>query len=231
MKAIIPLDYQNAIIHANREAWFNATEIAAIFGKQPYEWLRLPETERYIEALIRREASKQAETGKSRIGKSDFIKAYKGGNDLSKQGTWLHPKLAVAFARWCDVDFAVWCDEQVSNLIKSGNEWQPARREAANGSNILNAIIKASKEAIGKEARIFDYSNEACRINRALTGKWAALNREALTALELKLLTELTAVNTVAIANGKSSTERDAILADAAAKYRAKHQPRIQQAA
>lgn len=225
MKAVISLDYQNTIIYASREAWFSATEIAAIFGKRPIDWLKLPETERYIEALIRHEASKQAE-----VRKSHFVKTHKGGNDLSKQGTWLHPKLAVAFARWCDMDFAIWCDEQISNLIKSGNEWQPARREAANGSNILNAIIKASKEAVGKESRSFDYSNEACRINRAITGKWAALNREALTAFELKLLTELTAVNTVAIANGKSAAERDTLLSKAAAEYRAKHQPRIQAA-
>ena len=94
----------------------------------------------------------------------------------------------------------------------------------------MNAIIKASKEAVGKEARSFDYSNEACRINRAITGKWAALNREALTAFELKLLTELTAVNTVAIANGKSAAERDTLLSKAAAEYQAKHQPRIQAA-
>lgn len=175
---------------------------------------------------MRHETSKQTE-----VRKSHFVKTHKGGNDLSKQGTWLHPKLAVAFARWCDVDFAVWCDEQISNLIKSGNEWQPARRDAANGTNILNAIIKASKEAIGKEARSFDYSNEACRINRAIKGEWAALNRENLTAFELKMLTELTAINTVAIANGKSAAERDALLNQAATNYRSKHQPRIQQAA
>ncbi len=28
----------------------------------------------------------------------------------SRSGTWAHPKLAVFFARWLDVRFAVWCD-------------------------------------------------------------------------------------------------------------------------
>ena len=102
---IIKLDYTDRAISATRQAWFNATEIAAMFGKQPYEWLRLPETERYIQALCKREAEKQADsnTGKSRITKSRFIKAKRG----NAGGTWLHPKLAIAFARWCDVDFAV----------------------------------------------------------------------------------------------------------------------------
>ena len=39
--SILKLDYQGLPVHADREAWFNATEIAAMFGKQPYEWLRL----------------------------------------------------------------------------------------------------------------------------------------------------------------------------------------------
>lgn len=45
MKSLITLDYQNTIIHVSREAWFNATEIAAMFGKRPIDWLKLPETE------------------------------------------------------------------------------------------------------------------------------------------------------------------------------------------
>jgi hypothetical protein len=87
----------------------------------------VPETERYIQAFCKREAEKQADsnTGKSRITKSRFIKAKRG----NAGGTWLHPKLAVAFARWCDIDFALWCDEQIEALISSG-------RECAEGRNI-----------------------------------------------------------------------------------------------
>ena len=44
--SILKLDYQGLPVHADHEAWFNATEIAAMFGKQPYEWLRLPEAGR-----------------------------------------------------------------------------------------------------------------------------------------------------------------------------------------
>ena len=55
----LTLNYNGLPLHANREAWFNATEIAAMFGKRPIDWLRLPETERYIAALCKREAEKQ----------------------------------------------------------------------------------------------------------------------------------------------------------------------------
>ena len=33
-------------------------------------------------------------------------------------GTWAHPKLAVFFARWLDVRFAVWCDSVIDELIR-----------------------------------------------------------------------------------------------------------------
>jgi len=56
-------------------AWFNATEAAAVYGKQPYEWMRLPETERYISALCEFH----------KAGKSRFIKTRRGKNI---GGTW-----------------------------------------------------------------------------------------------------------------------------------------------
>ena len=33
-------------------------------------------------------------------------------------GTWAHPKLAIFFARWLDVRFAVWCDAMIEDILK-----------------------------------------------------------------------------------------------------------------
>lgn len=220
MKALIPLLYENTALHASREAWFNATEIAAMFGKRPIDWLRLPETEKYIEALIRREASKQAEVRKSRIGKSDFIKTYKGGNDLSKQGTWLHPKLAIAFARWCDVDFAVWCDETINELLINNRVWTYERKQAAHDFKVMAELIRATKESKGQEPKRFDYINEAKRVNRALTGIWQAIDRESLNAHDLKLLHKLEIQNGVLYAQGYTPAQRNEALAQTVAQTR-----------
>lgn len=53
----------------------------------------------------------------SKVGLSHFglVKAERGGKT---PGTWLHPKLAVAFARWLDDDFAVWCDLHIDALLR-----------------------------------------------------------------------------------------------------------------
>ena len=221
MKNLITLNYQNMIIHTSREAWFNATEIAAIFGKLPHEWLRLPETNRYLEALIKREASKQAEAGKSRIGKLDFIKTYKGGNDLSKQGTWLHPKLAVAFARWCDVDFAVWCDEQILELMTLDKTWQASRTESKIGFQVMQEILQAKRQADGKETKPHHYSNEALLCNAALTGQRQPIQRDTLSNQALKMLTKLESNNAVWIAQDMPYQERKARLFEMAAPIRA----------
>uniref|UniRef100_Q47D41 KilA-N domain-containing protein n=1 Tax=Dechloromonas aromatica (strain RCB) TaxID=159087 RepID=Q47D41_DECAR len=72
------------------------TKVAQYHGKRPAKFLELPGTNEYMEALA----------AALNIRKSDIwvSKRGKGG------GTLLHPKLAVFFARWQDVRFAVWCD-------------------------------------------------------------------------------------------------------------------------
>lgn len=109
MSNIIEIDFQGRGIAFTDGGWFNATVAAKRFGKRPVDWLRLPDTKRYLAALCR----------KAEVGKSHFVMATRGG-DTSRQGTWLHPKLAVAFARWLDADFAVWCDDQIDELLRTG---------------------------------------------------------------------------------------------------------------
>ncbi|MCY1558013.1 ORF11CD3 domain protein [compost metagenome] len=75
--------------------------MAKRFGKEPHEWLRLPETIAYMDALA-----------KSGIF-PELVRTKRGRSG----GTWLHSKLAVAFARWLSPDFAIWCDLQIDALI------------------------------------------------------------------------------------------------------------------
>lgn len=205
---IIQLDYCSNQISVSREAWFNATEIAAMFGKRPIDWLRLPETERYIEALMKREAVK---VGNPKVRFSHFAKTRRGGC-LSYRGTWLHPKLAVAFARWCDIDFAVWCDEQITAILMEQPKWKSERKEASVGYKVMSEILQIRRKAEGKETKSYHYSNEARLINAALTGKFKPLNREVLSMEQVKMLAALEVKNTVLIAQGKSYNERKANL-------------------
>ncbi|WP_426427057.1 KilA-N domain-containing protein [Pseudomonas palmensis] len=87
---IVPFDYEGQAVRFNADGWLHATQIAERFSKEPHEWLRLPDTQRYLEGLQRR-------YGEIPYVKTSRARADRGG------GTWLHPKLAVKFARWLDV--------------------------------------------------------------------------------------------------------------------------------
>jgi len=80
------------------------TKAAKHFGKKLSNFWRAPETGEYLLALSELpqfEAINLAPSKKGRYG-----------------GTFCHPKMAVFFARWLDVRFAVWCDLMIDNILK-----------------------------------------------------------------------------------------------------------------
>ncbi|EJF07564.1 KilA-N domain-containing protein [Thiovulum sp. ES] len=115
---IITRNYNNIeVVFGNSESiYINATQIAKQFNKQSNDWLRLKDTKAYIEALSR--------NGNSRFG--DLVAVRKGGNDKNAQGTWIHKKLIIAFARWLSPEFAVWCDQQIEEILSQN---QPFKSE------------------------------------------------------------------------------------------------------
>lgn len=107
MTTVVLAGYAGHKFSFTDDGWFNATNAAARYSRRPIDWLRLPETRRYVLALAR----------STKVDKSHFARTQRGGRP-GEAGTWLHPKLAVRFSQWLDVDFAVWCDAQISELVR-----------------------------------------------------------------------------------------------------------------
>lgn len=192
MSKIIPLDYAGQAVHFDGDGWFNATTAAARFSKSPHEWLRLPSTQEYLEALA-------ARYGKIPHVRSSRARADRGG------GTWLHPKLAVRFAQWLDVRFAIWCDEQIDVLLRGTHPHQAhdrARLEAASAFRVMTEMVKLTREQQGKEVAARHFINEARLVCWALTGSFGQLDREAVRAEDLELLTRLEERNAVMLGAG-----------------------------
>lgn len=138
MNNVVPFHYQGQAIRFNRDGWINATAAAAVFGQEPRDWLRLHETECYMRALakhlgipfepkmVERKQSKKVQGGKSgfrpELSNCAGLVVTRRGAAANGGGTWLHPKLAVAFARWLNVDFAVWCDLHIDALLRGEAE-------------------------------------------------------------------------------------------------------------
>lgn len=133
MSNVIPFHYKGQPVRFNTEGWIDAGSAAKRFGKEPSGWLRSLETAEYIatlaEALHGKSVSethldalrlldtrsKEAKALALELAKATGLvitKAGRGG------GTWLHPKLAVAFTRWLDMKFSVWCDLHIDALLR-----------------------------------------------------------------------------------------------------------------
>ena len=201
MVKLIKADFDGHAMQFNDAGWFNATSAAEKFGKLPANWLSLPSTDSYIDSMSRA----------LNVGKSDIIKTSRGRNG----GTWLHPKLAVAFARWLSDDFAVWCDLQIDKIIHGEREtidWGMMRHASKSSNKVANEILQMVRNEQGKETKHFHYANEAKLVNFALTGKFEPIDRDSLSAEDLDLLASLENRNSVLIGREVDRETRKEIL-------------------
>lgn len=139
----------------NSDGYLNATQIAKQFDKRINNYLRSEQTQLYITALL-----DVLKARNSAMTENQLVIVQKGGN-VHFSGTWLHPKLAVDFARWLDPKFAVWCDEQIEQIISGSLQPKPTK-SLPNGltaeqietvKKLHNALVKsAPKEQQAKIA-------------------------------------------------------------------------------
>jgi len=94
----------------NGDVMVNATEMAKPFGKNVWKWLELPSTKAYIEALSENRS----------LAENQLITSVRGGNNPDLRGNWIHEDLALEFAQWLSVDFKLWCNDRVKELMKYG---------------------------------------------------------------------------------------------------------------
>ena len=224
---LVTMEYQDMTVAFTEAAWFNATEVANRYGKRPVDWLRLPETRRYIKALCQ----------KYEVKESHFVKTKRGGDlktEVRKshfdQGTWMHPKLAVRFAQWLDIDFAIWCDEQIDSLLRGSHphyDWKRLRHEATASYKVLGHILQMTRERLGKTTAPHHFSNEARLINYALTGVFGKVDRDGLSQGDLDLLAKLENLDTVMIGCGMDYDYRKKELERFAEEQRAMHTPAL----
>lgn len=135
---LIFVDYNGLVCEFNEDGWFNATAAAAHYSKRPVDWLALESTQDYIGALFRHLGISE---------KSSLVRARRNS------GTWLHPRLAVPFARWLDVDFAVWCDIQIDSLIRGHHSHFDWKRQRLAGQ-------VARREVTDAQQRFVEYAKE-----------------------------------------------------------------------
>ncbi len=199
MKELITSQYNGVDCHFNDDGWFNATLAASRYNKSVHDWVRLPDTQKYLDALSRK------------YGKIPYLKTKRGNNG----GTWLHPKLAVRFTQWLDIDFSIWCDEQIDQLLRGTHPIMDKRRlrhqVAATYKAVCN-VLQLTRQQQGKDTKPYHYMNEAKLINSIMTGEYKSLDRDSLSYDDMDLLAALEAQDLILIASQCSYEQRKSAL-------------------
>lgn len=215
--SLVKAEYHDFAVTFTEDAWFNATEVADKYGRRVADWLENSETQDYISAL--------AEILK--VPKLALLKTRRGRYG----GTWMHPRLGVPFARWLDVRFGVWCDDQIYKILTGNHphyDWKKLRHEATSSYKVMGQILQMTRERLGKTCAPHHFSNEARLINWALTGAFGKVDRDGLSAGDLDLLAKLENLDTVLIGCGSSYDERKKELEQFASEQRAIHAPMLE---
>ena len=149
MTQVQTFNFSNIAVSFREDGYLNATQIAAHFGKLPKDYLKTEQTQQYISAL----AESLSERTKILTDENQLVIVKKGNSKNFTQGTWLHPKLAIHFARWLDPKFAVWCDEQIEALLNGKVSDGPAAKTTADDRTPLRQAVAA---LVGRKG--IDYS-------------------------------------------------------------------------
>lgn len=135
-----------------QDGYINMTKAAKAFGKKLVHFWSNKETDEYLLALasalglIHRDSGVWSQSD-VRDAQDALVVAKRGGRP-GNAGTWCHPKLAVFFARWLDVRFAVWCDLMIDNILR-GDIKTSVVVPNPNSSNVsdLNSTSRHPKSA------------------------------------------------------------------------------------
>ncbi len=210
--------YENALVHdtsitvdisfleSSGCLFFNATEIAKPFGKRPDDFWKQEQNRSYLAALITLSA------GNKTLG--DFIVTRRGRGHA---GTWFHNDLALQFARWLSVEFAVRLDCWVKQRIGDEQKRSMSRADTKTGFRPLTDAVLAAHPT----PKPYHFSNECDMLNGIVLGmsarKFRELHeiqsvRDAMSAEQLADVAHLQMVDAGLLAIGMDFSERKAHL-------------------
>lgn len=119
----------------NGDVMVNATQMAKPFSKRTSKYLELPSTKEFLSKL-------------SAVRKSDrLIKSVNG------VGTWMHEDVAIDFAQWLSVEFRIWCNDRIKELLKHGITATPQKIEdmLSDPNNWIKTLQALQTERIERE--------------------------------------------------------------------------------
>lgn len=151
METITLESFSGHSISFKGDAWVNATQMAKPFGKACADFLRLASTDAFIKCL----AADLAKDGNPHVSCVDVARGAGGG-------TWMHPDLALEFARWLSPEFAIWCNRVIRRILSGQSAEVPV-------AALANAIDRMTATLQGFDARLSALEAERAPVASAPT--------------------------------------------------------------
>ena len=138
---ILNIAFGETPVSFRADGFLNATAIAKHFGKVAKDYLKTEQTKEYIKAL-----AEYLSNGMKILVEVKQLVIVKNGAPETGGGTWLHPKLAIHFARWLDPKFAVWCDFQIEKILGINQEQAADRLTDEQVGYLYNQVMRICGE-------------------------------------------------------------------------------------
>ena len=114
--------------------YVSGTDMGKATGKLFGHWSELKSTQEFLQVL-------SISIG---IPIAKLVEIKKGGAP-GKQGTWLHPKVAIQFAQWCSPVFGIKVSHWIDELLTNGVVTADTNLDKFDDPKELEAMLKASK--------------------------------------------------------------------------------------
>ena len=98
-----PVTFKNE----NGVVFLSATEMAQQFGKMPKDYLKTQSAKELVNTL----------SARTNVLPTDLVQVVNGGQNY---GTWLQEDIALDFAQWLSIDFKLWCNDRIKELLRTG---------------------------------------------------------------------------------------------------------------
>lgn len=109
---LITQEWEGYTVVFNDDAFTSITSLCRPFGKRPNDFLALPFTKRFIEALAKIEKQLPDNLVITSTGRPSKVEGFK-----QQEGTWVHPDIALECARWLSPSFAIWCNRTIRGIL------------------------------------------------------------------------------------------------------------------
>jgi hypothetical protein len=139
----------NNIVITSRpiDHYVNATQLCQAGGKKFSHWFSLETTKELMNEL-------SADAG---IPASGLVETKRGGNDKSKQGSWIHPDLSIQLAQWISPKFAIQVSKWIRKLFSDGSieiDLSLMREKETEMREKDNRIKKLESVCLSKQRRV-----------------------------------------------------------------------------